>query len=152
MSAQLTRLTSASSDSNKGPGRDPPRLRAAQVEPYVGRRLREPGQNVIATRAAHHDSRSAVINVTLGEGREHATAGAGQHRVGDVESEHVREGTRSGVTVDMRRFGHASSSSINPLGVADTCGDVAGQRLPCASGRGAAISGDGVTPATHDVK
>jgi hypothetical protein len=49
-----------------------------------------------------------VINVTLGEGYGAATAGAGQRRGGDIESQHVREGTRGGVTVDVCRFCHDS--------------------------------------------
>jgi hypothetical protein len=63
---------------------------------------------VVAVRAAHHDARGAVIDVTFGEGYGATTSGAGQRRGGDIESQHVCEGTRGGVTVDMRRFCHHS--------------------------------------------
>jgi hypothetical protein len=46
--------------------------------------------------------------MTLREGPDASTAGASQQRGGDIESEHVREVPRSGVTVDMRVFCHHS--------------------------------------------
>jgi hypothetical protein len=63
---------------------------------------------VVAARAAHHDAWAAVIDATLSEGYGAATADAGQRGSGDIESKNAREGTRGGVTVDMRRFWHHS--------------------------------------------
>jgi hypothetical protein len=63
---------------------------------------------VVAARAANHDARGAVIDVSLGEGSDATTSGAGQRRGGDIESEYFCEGARGGVTVDVRRFCHHS--------------------------------------------
>jgi hypothetical protein len=46
--------------------------------------------------------------MTLREGCDAITAGTGQPGGGDVESEHVGEGTGDGVTVDVRPFSHHS--------------------------------------------
>jgi hypothetical protein len=46
--------------------------------------------------------------MTLGEGPDATTTDAGQRRGGDIESQHVCEGARGGVTVDVRRFCHYS--------------------------------------------
>jgi hypothetical protein len=51
---------------------------------------------------------STVINVSLGEDPDTTTSRAGQRRGGDIESQHVREGTRGGITIDVRRFCHSS--------------------------------------------
>jgi hypothetical protein len=46
--------------------------------------------------------------MTLGEGCDATTAGAGQRRGGDIEPQHAREGARGGVTVDVHRLCHYS--------------------------------------------
>jgi hypothetical protein len=63
---------------------------------------------MVAAGATHHDAGGSVINVTLGEDPDTTTSRAGQRRGGDIESQHVREGTRGGVTVDVCRFSHDS--------------------------------------------
>jgi hypothetical protein len=54
--------------------------------------------------------------MTFGEGCDATTAGAGQRRAGDIESQHVREGTCGRVTVNMRGFCHRSFFLDQPLG------------------------------------
>jgi hypothetical protein len=71
--------------------------------------LHQPGQDVSATGAAHHDAGRAVIDVTLGEDPRATTFPAGQHCGGDIESQHFCEGARGRVSVDVRWFGHHSS-------------------------------------------
>jgi hypothetical protein len=63
---------------------------------------------MVAARAAHHDARGVRIDVTLGEGPDATTSGAGHRRGRDIEPEHFFKGTRGGVTVDVRRFCHHS--------------------------------------------
>lgn len=71
---------------------DAPGLRAAQVEPHVGRGVYQARKDVVAARAAQHDSRGALINAALGEGCYTTAFDAGQPRCGDIESKHVGEG------------------------------------------------------------
>jgi hypothetical protein len=75
----------------------------------MGGCLNQPDQKVSATRAAHHDARSAVIDVSLGEGPGATTGLAGERRGGDIESQHFCEDARGRVTIDVRWFGHHSS-------------------------------------------
>jgi hypothetical protein len=71
---------------------------------------------VAAARAAHHDARGAVIDVTLGEDPDATTSSAGERRAGDIEPEYFCEGTRCGVPVDVGRFRHRSFFLDYPLG------------------------------------
>jgi hypothetical protein len=83
-------------------------LSAAHVEPHIGWGLHKTAQNVVASRAAHHDARGTVIDVTLSESPDATTSGAGQHRGGDIEPQHFCESACCGVTVDVYRFCHLS--------------------------------------------
>jgi hypothetical protein len=87
---------------------DTPGLGAVEVEPHVGGRSDQPGQDVVATSAPHHDAGPAKIDMTLAEGLDMTTSGAGQHRGGDIESQDLCEGTPGGVAVDVRWFSHRS--------------------------------------------
>jgi hypothetical protein len=63
---------------------------------------------VVAVRAAHNDARGAVIDVILGEDPDATTSRADQRRGADIESEHLCEGARSGVSVEVRWLCHHS--------------------------------------------
>ena len=83
------------------------------MSPTPGRRLFGPAVTIAyfpACRAALPPERYNFKRLFYEaiEGGDATTAGAGQRRGGDIESQHVREGTRGGVTVDMRRFCHHS--------------------------------------------
>jgi hypothetical protein len=63
---------------------------------------------MVAALATHHDTRGALIDVSLGESPDPTTSRACHDRSGDIESQHFSEGACCGVTVEVRRFCHLS--------------------------------------------